>query len=294
MNSKTIFTAIGILGFSLAGTASATWEWDFWNQPDNCNTGQTCADDPDYVNLRNYAGTSTTSDPAPGVTATAWSNSEPPLDAESYGQGVLKQRYLGSYGGGLGVVNSSGDGDHEVDNQGWIDSVLLSFDSAVTLSALTFGWVESFADSDFTLAAYVADDGPNNSTDLTQWEYDQLTQKGWEVVGTYFAEGSASEADIASDDDPVTFSVNSGNVSSSYWLVSSLNPKLDNGLANFSNTVKDKFKVDAAAGHAPPQPPVQVPEPSIVPMFLIGMLGAAWMHRRRIQSGASPSGDTVA
>lgn len=279
MNSKTVLTAVGLLGLSLSGAASATWEWDFWNQPDNCGTGQACADNPAYANSRSYTGTSTTSDPAPGVTGTAWSNSIPPSDAGVYGKGVLRQRYLGSYGGGLGVINSSADGDHEVDNQGWIDSILLTFGSAVTLSELTFGWVDG--DSDFTLAAYVADDGVNNSTDLTQWEYDQLTTRGWEVVGTYFAAGSASQADIASGADPVTFSVNSGNTSSSYWLVSSLNPKLDNGLASFANTYKDKFKVDAAAGHAPAQPPVQVPESPVTMMFLAGLMGALWMRRRR-------------
>lgn len=278
MKSKTIFAAIGILGVSLVGTASATWEWTFPSESNDCWLGGDCP-----VNSRSYTGTSTTSDPAPGVTGTAWSNSEPPVDNQVYGDGKLMQRYLASYSGGLGVINSSGDGDHEVDNKGWIDSVLLSFESDVTLNELTFGWIDE--DADFTLAAYLANDGTNNSTDLTQWEYDELTTKGWEVIGSYYHTGGS-----VTDGSTRSFSVNPGNQSSSYWLVSALNPKLD-PLVNLCCTGNDKFKVHSAAGHAPPQPPAQIPEPSVVSMFLIGLMGAAWMHRRRNRLAGSPGGE---
>jgi len=269
MKIANVLAATGTLALLSTGAVMAGWEWTFPNGPDNCWTGNSCANTT--TNERIYSGTSSNSNPAPGVTSTAWT--------EPSGSN-LNQRYLGSYGGGLGVINSQGDGDHEVDNQGWIDAVLLNFDSPVALNEVTFGWVDG--DSDFTLAAYTGD-GDDGGTDLSQWKYDQLTTKGWEVIGTYFAAGSASQPDVASGGDPVSFSVNSGNRSSSYWLVSALNPKLDSGLASFANAYKDKFKLHAAGAHAPvtTPPPAQIPEPPVMWMLLLGLLGAAGLNRYR-------------
>lgn len=270
MKTNTVFAATAILAFFLNSAAVAGWEWTFPNGPDNCWTGNACADST--KNERNYAGSSTTSEAAPGVTTTAWTE---PSNSN------LSQRYLGSYGGGLGVINSKGDGDHEIDNQGWIDAVLLDFDSPVTLKEVTFGWVDG--DSDFTLAAYTGD-GNDGGTDLTQWKYDQLTTNGWEVIGSYFAAGSASQPDVASGADPVSFNVNPGSRSSSYWLVSALNPKLDSGLASFANSYKDKFKLHAAGARAPTTTtllPAQIPEPAVKWMLLFGLLSAIGMHHYR-------------
>lgn len=269
MKTNTAFAATGILALLITGSVMAGWEWTFPNGPDNCWTGNSCANT--IKNERTYSGTSSNSNPAPGVITSAWTE---PSNSN------LSQRYLGSYGGGLGVINSKGDGDHEVDNKGWIDAVLLNFDSPVTLNEVTFGWVDG--DSDFTLAAYTGD-GADGGTDLTQWKYDQLTTKGWDVIGTYFAAGSASQTDVASGGDPVSFNVNSNNRSSSYWLVSALNPKLDSGLEKFSNTFKDKFKLHAAGADAPATtpPPAQVPESPVMWMLLLGLLGAVGMNRYR-------------
>jgi len=274
MTIKTLFAATGILVLLPIGSVDAGWEWTFPYSGNTCGQGQSCANT--IKNERSYSGTSTSSEAAPDVTATAWSNPQ----SSPYGEGLLGQRYLASYGGGLGVVNSSGDGDHEVDNQGWIDSVLLSFDAAVTLSDITFGWVEG--DSDFTLAAYRGD-GTDGGTDLTQWEYDQLVTHGWEVIGSYFAAGSSTQPDVASGADPVSFDVNPGGKSSSYWLVSALNPRLDDGLGSFANTFKDKFKLKSAAASAAttPTPPHQIPEPGVLSMLLLGLVGAVWLRRRR-------------
>ena len=70
--------------------------------------------------------------------------------------GAWSTAYLGSYGGGLGVTDSSeGNGDndrHTVDNLGGRDNyVLLEFNQPVVIDEIAFGYV--VADSDFTFWA---------------------------------------------------------------------------------------------------------------------------------------------
>ena len=214
------------------------------------------------------------------VTATGWSNSNYANDAyaSSYGTGNLEHRDINRYdGAGLGV-QSSEDGawpDHSTDNQHRIDSILLNFGgTAVSMSQVTFGWTHG--DYDFSLIAYT---GSGTPASLEGLEYSELVGNGWEIVTNHLNFDS-----IYNDDQDRTTDVNGGDISSSYWLISALNPYLggpdgpnDRGYYN-----NDYFKLGGADGcELPGPPPSTVPEPST--LLLLGCVMLVSLVRSRAQ-----------
>jgi len=207
---------------------------------------------------------------APKVTVTGWSNKNDVSDGYAYGSGKLIQRQVEKFSGGLGVW-SPGDNSwstHSVDNLNHIDSVLLYFGGTpVTMEQIKFNWYDG--DSDFTLAAYT--DGHVDLTtmksNLEDIGYSEMTTEGWSIINSY----TNAKYDITD--------VNSGNISSSYWLVSALNPSLGGGDISHSN---DRFKLKYIGGSKPDRPPVGVPEPSTL-LLLGGALLVVAMRRKLLQ-----------
>ncbi|AKH21479.1 hypothetical protein AAY24_15220 [Sedimenticola thiotaurini] len=157
-----------------------------------------------------------------------------------------------------------------MDNEYRIDSILLDFGgTAVTLNQLRIGWYQY--DSDFSMAAYTG----GGSTNLSSMEYSDLTSNGWTTVGSYYNNGSG------------TASVNSGEVASSYWLISALNPFLG-GTSSSGSYANDFFKLKSVAGFAAPPPPpsTSVPEPSTL-LLLGGALLIMTMRARKAGQGDS-------
>lgn len=280
MNIRKLFAAVGLLGLLASGHAMADWSWTFDN-----NAGGTWT----------YGSSSTDGSPNVDVTASGWRNTRGNNDGK-YGTGKLEPYQLGvwSWGssnqyGGLGV-NDGPSPQHGVDNDGRIDSVLLSFGQAVELSDVSFGW--AYRDSDFTLAAYTGAD-PAAGTQLGNYNYRQLTSNGWSLVTGSTTNGTGSYDGTGS---PNTYTVNNSAtpIASSYWLISALNPKLSgrNGL----DAKDDYFKLKAVGAKAPPSPssrrtpsPPSIPEPSALPLLLGGLLMAGYLRHRRVRKTASLS-----
>jgi hypothetical protein len=264
----------GLFALFISGNAAACYPTD-----PGCPAGST-AESWDFANGSytgngawwasglTFSGSNGTS-----VTATGWSNSNDANDAyaSSYGTGNLVQRDINRYdGSGLGV-QSPEDGDypdHSTDNQHRIDSILLNFGgTAVSMSQLQFGWV--YNDNDFTVAAYTGSGTP----DLSSMGYSDLTGDGWTIVGSYLGNGPQYDVDV-----------NDGEISSSYWLISALNPYLggpdgpgDRGYYN-----NDYFKLGGADGcELPGPPPSTVPEPST--LLLLGCVMLVSLVRSRAQ-----------
>lgn len=58
--------------------------------------------------------------------------------------GTVHDAHIGRYGGGAGVVNSTGDGSHTVDGSGYDDFIQITFDKAVTITSIAFGYYDFY------------------------------------------------------------------------------------------------------------------------------------------------------
>lgn len=189
------------------------------------------------------------------------------------------------YSGGLGV-KSSGESttspQHAIDNNGAIETVMLSFSNGVggitsadkvNLTAATFGWVSG--DSDFSVYAYT---GASAAPSPLGVSYSNLTSNGWTLIGHYNGGGSAATN---------TFS---NSVYSSNWLIGAYN-----GLGTGLDKGDDYFKLASVSGSLCPTtgtPPAGcgngggtpggVPEPGTLLLMGAGLLGLTRMSRRKV------------
>lgn len=197
------------------------------------------------------------------------------------------------YSGGLGV-KSSGESTssphHAIDNNGAIETVMLSFSNGiggitsadkVNLTSAHFGWVGSLSsnvtkDSDFSVYAYTGSSAAPTPLGVS---YSNLTSNGWTLIGHYNG-GSSTGAK--------TFS---NTVYSSNWLIGAYN-----GLGSGAglNTGNDFFKLASVSGNlcptvGTPPPgcngggtPGGVPEPGTLLLMGAGLLGLTRMSRRKV------------
>lgn len=188
------------------------------------------------------------------------------------------------YGGGLGVT-SSGESttspQHAIDNNGAIETVMISFSDGVNgitsadkvnLTSVKFGWISG--DSDFSVYAYTGSGAAPSPLGLT---YSNLTSNGWTLINHY--NGGSSY--------PVTNNLNT-TVYSSHWLIGAYN-----GLGSGLDKGDDYFKLASVTGNKCPTtstPPAGcnggtpgggVPEPGTLLLMGAGFLGLTRMSRRK-------------
>lgn len=248
-----VFAPLAGVVLCLSGfQAQAAVSWTFTGG--NCVSGG-CST-TGYGNTKTFQGTD-----GSAITASAWSNS---------GSGSsLQSAQLELYSGGLGVTNRGENGtspNHATDNGGYIDAILFDFGAdAVSLTDLSVGWY--YTDSDMSVLAYTGAGDPSAS--LTGQSYADLLTNGWSYVGDYANVGNEPGG---------TASINAGDTTSSFWLVSAFNSDISQNAWTQGN---DYVKVYALAGNADsPTPPTEVPAPGTLALFGLGLLLTRAVRRR--------------
>lgn len=187
------------------------------------------------------------------------------------------------YGGGLGITStgeSTNPPHHAIDNNGAIESMLITFSDGVAgssytekvnLSSVSFGWVSG--DSDFSVYAYTGA-GVGNPIGLT---YSNLTSNGWTLIGNFNGGNTGSTL--------TSYNI-TNSYYSSYWLVGAYN-----GVSGSLDTSDDYFKLASVTGTACTSstkpgcggvtPPTSVPEPGTLLLISGGLLGLHRYSRRR-------------
>lgn len=188
------------------------------------------------------------------------------------------------YSGGLGV-RSSGEStaspQHAIDNNGAIETVMISFSDGVNgitsadkvnLTSVKFGWISG--DSDFSVYAYTGSNAAPSPLGLT---YSNLTSNGWTLINHY--NGGSTY--------PASPNLNTS-VYSSHWLIGAYN-----GLGTGLDKGDDYFKLASVTGTKCPTtgtPPAGcnggtpgggIPEPGTLLLMGAGFLGLTRMSRRK-------------
>lgn len=269
MKSKFLAMAFGT-GLALASlSANASWSWTVNGAP----TGPSGTVLPAAASVTAYSDTG-----ASGalVASSDLSNPQRPVLNwySGYGYGVCSPG-----------ENCSTAPEHAMDNNGYKESVLLSFgSSSVNLSQLTFGWTGTSnygRDSDISVLAYTGTGTPITSTST----YGSLIGKGWQLIGNYANVQSNAAVSLGTS------------VTASYWLVAAYNSvfagnnscETVKGAATTCGMGNDYVKLYSVAGNTvdQPPPPGKVPEPS--GMLLFGAAIAALGIVARLRRGEGTS-----
>jgi len=264
--ASTAFTAFALAAVAPHASAASTWNFG----------GSGCSGN----NNATYGNTWTCGTGSTGVSAAAWSTA-----TNTGGEGSYRTARLQQWSGdGFGVINrenNSGDvnsPEHSMDNERGTDLIALNFGQSVTLTSLTIGW--SYNDSDISVLAYTGGGSfPDAPVSIAGKSSADLLASGWSLVGNY--------ADL---EDDRARTINAGNISSSWWLVSAFNTAFNSGnnLDTKYRIKNDYVKLLAVAGtpYTPPPPPPGVPEPGSLALAGIALAGAWQVRRRKAAAGA--------
>lgn len=268
-------TALVVLGLAAAGAASAqtkTWTFSDTVNPGLCgqttagtglaaNTGGAGAAGATNIGNVWSCADQGTSGPPYNLTLAGWSA------AGATGGGAMATATITPQGAsGVGVGNrgeggqlaNSGNFDHSMDsaNGNGIDALLLTFSSAEVLRTVSLGWVGT--DSDFQVLRYTGTGtiSPDGRTAATMVG----VGGGWQLVSTISGTGVGS------------YDVNTGGLSSSYWLITAFNSNFG---GSTGDTTADAIKVLGVTSR-----PNGVSEPGSLALAGMALLGVFAARRK--------------
>lgn len=263
---------------SLASSAMAASTWNFSSCVGSA-ANQAALNKDTFGNSWSCAG----SVAGNKVTASAWGARTQTVNnvtTTNYQTAYLSPQ--GSSGFGVASQNeglSPGSPQHAMDNDpaaaNTPDLILLKFDTAVALDSITVGWNQS--DADITVMAYTGNGGGapviqgKTAANLTSGG----AGSGWSLIRN-LGDQAPDVATSSSSVDITRSNWNSGNVVSSWWLVSAYNSNFGGG-GNF-DSVLDYVKLFSVASK---DVPGQVSEPGTLAMVGIAILGALGVRRRK-------------
>ena len=192
------------------------------------------------------------------LSVTGWS-----YRGSRYGTHNINQTWVGLWSG-LGVEKRHSS-QHAIDNaNGDYDMLLLAFDDAVSLDAISIGWMKK--DSDVSILAYTGTEPFDNGLgSLSKWE--EVLDNGW-----------SGEPGAAADIPLNTYvDVNDGNIVSQYWLIGAFNESLNDGGVDLDEG-NDFFKLSGVSiAHAI----AEVPLPASVLFFGVGLFAFGCLRRNK-------------
>lgn len=251
--------AVAALALS-AGAQAGVQTWDF--------------DSPPNFNYHGNGNSWTITQGGVNLTVTGWSDTKDISGPDE----IETARLIWAQNDALGIVNrdeSTASPDHSIDSflegndyDGESDMLLLEFDTAVSLEGIDLKWAingNSSGNADVSILAWdgVGDMGLNGKT----WS-EVLASNGGGYVSTDNANVGLSY-----------FGVNSGNVTSTKWLIGVYNPVFGSG----GSAGNDGIKLDWIRTDMPDDPPPggDVPVPGSLGLVLLGLAG---LRKRWVRS----------
>ena len=202
------------------------------------------------------------------LTITGWS------DTGGNNDDILEQGSIRKYNGGIGMYNYDHyryheyngqypalKDDHTIDNIGNdSDMVLLSFDTAVTLSQVSIGWIEPNTTTDLTVVGYK---GGDNLPDLAGQTWNNVKGNNPTLWETVF-----QKLDVSGY---TSYAVNTTTLlSSKYWLIGACN-EIFNSICKDGRCNGGGFKLTAVKADTP-NGGGEVPTPASILLVFAGLL----------------------
>jgi hypothetical protein len=291
---STLSTVLAAAALALAAAPASAATWSKTSSEAH-NTCDNFANVSGTVTIANAGNTCRLDGGANDATVSGW--------ATSGSTGIWQAAALMNWSSGVGAVavgeTTSPVPEHATDNSGRKEAILLQFDKATRLSALSVGWWAN--DLDITVMAYTGPAITSASQAMTNWGVTSsdtrsgATNNGWQVLGNYasstfgstarssFSEGAGTSNCTGSSTRACNQTinlVNSGGLSSSYWLISAYSSAFGGskvGLGDLSNG-NDYFKLLSVSGTT------AVSEPGVLALAGLGLFGVAWSRRAKKQA----------
>lgn len=213
------------------------------------------------------AGNGTTTAGSQALTVQAWANDG---TGSTYRAAAVNDQGASGFGvwnatEGIGAAAPA----HSMDNETpGIDLLRLDFSVSQALTSVTLGWTG--VDGDFQVLRW---GGAGPAASISGRTATQLLSDGWVLMGTGVGSNTVFNG-LSTGDTDQTFTFNSGNLTSTSWLISAYNSSFSTAGAT---TGLDQIKIGGITTFVPGG---SVSAPGTLALAGLGLLGAGLLRRR--------------